>query len=90
MKAVQPDEAGDYYAFKDILTNPIVASQWVHFALDVDYANSKATASLDGKVKPSLDLNPSAKPGGVPYVDVGINLDKVRVGFDNVLAIASK
>ena len=87
---VYTDDASDYYAFKDILTNGFVTSQWVHFVLEVDYANSKATASLDGKVKPSLDLNPSAKPGGVPFVNLGINLDKVRVGFDNVLAIASK
>lgn len=84
------DEAGDFYATTDILPNPIVTSQWVHLALDVDYANGKATASLDGKVKPALGLNPSAKPGGKPYVDVGINLDKVRVGFDNILAIAFK
>ena len=84
------DEAGDYYSATDILPNPILTSQWVHVALDVDYANSKATVSLDGKVKPTLALNPSAKPGGMPYVNVGISLDQVRVGFDNVLAIASK
>ena len=83
-------EGGDYYDATDILPNPIVVSQWVHLALDVDYANVKATVSLDGKVKPTLALNPSAKPGGMPYVNVGVSLDKVRVGFDNVLATASK
>jgi hypothetical protein len=83
------DAAADPYRFVEILPNPIITAQWVHVALDVDYAISKATASLDGKLKGALDLNPFAAPGGKPYVDVGINLDKVTVGFDNVLAIAT-
>lgn len=87
---VYTDEAGDYYRFQEILPNPIVSSQWVRVELDVDYATVRATASLDGNVRPTLALNPSAKPGGKPYVDVGTGLAKVRVGFDNILAIASK
>lgn len=83
-------DGGDFYRSQELLANPISTSKWVHVELDVNYAASTASAALDGKVKPSLDLNPSATPGGTPYVDVGINLDKVRVGFDNVLAIASK
>ncbi len=87
---VYTDDAADYYRSQEILPNPIVTGQWVHLDLVVDYVAATATASLDGKAKPSLGLNPSAKLGGKPYVDVGIGLDKVRVGFDNVLATTSK
>lgn len=87
---VYTDDAADFYASTEVLPNPIVTSKWVHLALDVDYLTATATLSLDGKVKPSLGLNPSAAPGGKPFVDVGEGLDKAVVGFDNVLAFATK
>jgi hypothetical protein len=82
------DDASDFYRSTEILANPIRSASWVRVELDVDYAAATATATIDGSVRPPLGLNPHAKPGGKPFVDVGINLDKVRVGFDNVLAIA--
>jgi hypothetical protein len=86
---VYTDDAADYYRETPVLTNRIGSSKWTHITLDVDYAASQATVAIDGDPKGApLSLNPSAKPGGMPFVEVGNGLKGLRVGFDDILAVA--
>jgi hypothetical protein len=80
-------DASDWYDYKPILTSTLATSRWWHIALDVDYANALATASIDGKAVTTLGLNALAQPGGVPYVEVG-DTSGAKVGVDNVVATA--
>jgi hypothetical protein len=84
---VYTDDASDWYHYVRILTSTLPTSKWWHIALDVDYANALATASIDGKAVTTLGLNPAAKPGGVPFVEIG-EAGGAKVGVDNVLATA--
>jgi hypothetical protein len=84
---VYTDDANDWYAFKPIVGLPAPGG-WKHLVLDVDYGGSQATVTLDG-VETQLGLNPSAKPGGIPKVDIGESLAGVSVGFDDIVATTS-
>jgi hypothetical protein len=86
------DDAGDgggFYDWTPFLQAQLAEDKWWHLDLDVDYAKAQAFVTLDGSLKAQLGLNASAKPGGKPFVRVG-GISGARVGFDNVLATASK
>jgi hypothetical protein len=86
---VYTDDATDWYGDKQLLDSQLASKRWWHLTLDVDYAQATAVATLDGKRTVTLGLNPSATPGGTPYVKVG-GIVGARIGFDNALATVSK
>ena len=84
---VYTDDAADWYGFIELLNVQLTPKRWWHLSLDVDYARAQAVATLDhGVRRMTLDLNPSAKLGGTPFVRIG-GIVGARIGFDNVVAV---
>ncbi len=81
------DTAADWYRYQSIVTSALPLATKIRLALDVDYAGSKGTVTFDGGVKTSVDLNPTAKVGGKPYVAIG-GIKDARIAVDDVLVTA--